>query len=120
MTKKIKPKASTAQVMAVMRLLKCSGPIVSQGLMEGEKFCTTHGSANDVGYGWSKRGCEGAGRIADAVVLASDFEYAWLTWANTHTASRFPSKKKAMEWGAKIPGLKLQRRIATKWEDVDL
>jgi hypothetical protein len=112
-------KASKKQVKSVMEALFCVGPVVSEGLQAGKKFCTTHGSANDVGYGWSKRGCEEAGRVADAVVLASDFEYAWLTWANTHTASRFPLKKKAMEWGAKIPGLKLQRRIATKWEDVD-
>lgn len=112
-------KASKKQVKAAMKILNCEGPVVSEGLAKGKKFCLTHGSANDVGHGWGKRGCEEAGKIADAVVRASKFEYAWLTREGVPTASRFPTKKKAVRWGNGIFGLTLVRHIKDKWERVD-
>ena len=66
-------KANARQVHAVMKLLGCSGPIVSQGFDNDKEFCTEHGSANDTGYGWHSRGCGWAVRIADRVVKASSY-----------------------------------------------
>ena len=42
---------------AVMIQIGC-GKVMSEGMCEGQYFCTRHGSANDVGWGWDEqRGC---------------------------------------------------------------